>query len=347
MATVWVAMSGGVDSSVAAARLMEAGHHVTGVTMQLLPEGEDVGRCCSTDALRSARRVCEALGIDHYALNMRDVFRRDVIEPFVAAYAAGATPNPCIECNQQMKFSRLLAKARTHGADALATGHYARITEEPGGARWLARAADRAKDQSYFLYRLTEPALDHVLFPLGEVSKEWVRAEAERLGLPSATRPESQEVCFVPRSTASFVIGCRPAAGRHGPVVDTSGKTIGTHRGIGRYTVGQRKGLGLAGGPWYVSGIRPDDNMVVVAHGVPVAAERIDLVDTVWRGDDIRQVDVVVRYRSRPVAAHVTRTRTGLSISLENALPCVATGQAVVCYVGDRVVGGGVVDRTR
>ncbi|HET6497865.1 MAG TPA: tRNA 2-thiouridine(34) synthase MnmA, partial [Coriobacteriia bacterium] len=270
-------MSGGVDSSVAAARLVQEGHHVTGVTMQLLPEGDDAGGCCSTDALRSARRVCDTLGIAHHTLNMREVFRRDVIEPFVASYAAGATPNPCIDCNQRMKFSHLLAKARTQGADALATGHYARVATGLGGTRSLERAADRGKDQSYFLYRLTEPALGHVLFPLGDVTKEWVRAEAGRLGLPSATRPDSQEVCFIPQDPGSFVAERRAEAGLPGPVVDESGKRVGVHRGVCRYTVGQRKGLHLASGPWYVSEVRPRDNTVVVSRGVPATVERIAL----------------------------------------------------------------------
>lgn len=344
---MWVAMSGGVDSSVAAARLLEEGHHVTGVTMQLLPEGEGAGGCCSTDALRSARRVCEALGIEHYTLNMREVFRSEVIEPFVASYAAGETPNPCIECNQRLKFSHLLAKARAHGADALATGHYARIAEAPDGTRWVERAADRAKDQSYFLYRLTDPALAHVLFPLGDVTKEWVRAEAGRLGLPSAARPESQEVCFVPQDAGSFVAEHSLTAARPGPVVDESGRAVGIHRGVGRYTVGQRKGLGLSGGPWYVSEIRPHDDTVVVSQGAPATVERLDLASGVWRGGDVSEVAVVVRYRSRPVSAHVTRGGSALTVTPTRPIPRVAPGQAVVCYVGDRVVGGGVVDRTR
>jgi tRNA-uridine 2-sulfurtransferase len=346
VSNVWVAMSGGVDSSVAAARLVREGHQVTGVTMQLLPEGEDPGSCCSTDAVRTARRVCDLLGIDHYTLNLRDAFEEIVVEPFVAAYAAGCTPNPCIVCNDRLKFSLLLARACTHGADALATGHYARIVEDPDGIRWLHRGRDGSKEQSYFLYRLAEPAIERVLFPLGESTKSEVRAEAAGLGLPSAARPESQEVCFVPADAGSFVAGRAPRAGVKGPILDDAGLRIGTHRGIAYYTVGQRKGIGLAGGPWYVSEIRPADNTIVVSAGTPAPVTRIDLSDPVWRVGPTGRVEVVVRYRSSPMPARVSRSDVGLHVDLEGTIGRVAPGQAVVCYVGDRVVGGGVVSTT-
>ena len=336
-------MSGGVDSSVAAARLVREGHQVTGVTMQLLREGEDPGSCCSTDAVHSARRVCDLLGIDHYTLNLREAFEEIVIEPFVAAYAAGQTPNPCIVCNDRLKFSLLLARALTHGAEALATGHYARIVEDPGGTRWLHRGRDRSKDQSYFLYRLAGPAIDHVLFPLGESTKTEVRAEADGLGLPSAARPESQEVCFVPGDAGAFVARRTPHADVEGSIVDDAGTRIGTHRGIAHYTVGQRKGIGLAGGPWYVSEIRPSDNSIVVSAGTPALVTWIELADPVWRAGHTERVEVVVRYRSSPAPARVSRTDVGLHVELEEPIGRVAPGQAVVCYVGDRVVGGGVV----
>jgi tRNA-specific 2-thiouridylase len=336
-------MSGGVDSSVAAARLVREGHQVTGVTMQLLPEGDDPGSCCSTDSVRTARRVCDLIGIDHYTLNLRDAFEQLVIEPFVAAYATGSTPNPCIVCNDRLKFSLLLSRALTHGADALATGHYARIVEDSDGIRWLHRGRDRSKDQSYFLYRLAEPAIGHVLFPLGESTKAEIRAEAQDLGLPSAARPESQEVCFVPEDTGPFIAGRSPRAAEPGPILDETGVRIGTHRGIAHYTVGQRKGIGLAGGPWYVSEIHPADHSIVVSAGAPAAVTRIDLSDHVWRYGLPERVEVVVRYRSSPVSAWVSRTDVGLRIDLEESIGRVAPGQAVVCYVGDRVVGGGVV----
>ncbi|MFU8891337.1 MAG: tRNA 2-thiouridine(34) synthase MnmA [Anaerosomatales bacterium] len=348
MASVWVAMSGGVDSSVAAARLVREGHRVTGVTMQLLPEGDEPGRCCSVDAVHAARRVCDLIGIEHYTLNMRDVFEAHVIEPFVRAYASGLTPNPCIACNDRLKFALLLARARTHGAEALATGHYARIVSDEVGRFWLHRARDPAKDQSYFLYRLTEPAIESVWFPLGDTTKAEVRAEARSLGLPTAERPESQEVCFVPQDAGSFVAARVPSAGSPGPILDEHGERVGTHGGIGRYTIGQRKGLGVAGGPWFVSEIRPATNTVVVAHGAPVPVISIALEDVVWRDAACARVDAVVRYRSDRIPASITPTSDGGAlVELDLPVAGVAPGQAVVCYTGDRVVGGGVVRATR
>jgi tRNA-specific 2-thiouridylase len=339
-------MSGGVDSSVAAARLVEQGHHVTGVTMQLLPEGEDPGRCCSTDAVRAARRVCDLLGVDHYTLNMRELFETEVVEPFVNAYAAGRTPNPCIVCNDRLKFAYLLSRARTNGADVLATGHYARSLADDAGRRWLHRGLDPDKDQSYFLYRLDEPAISHVSFPLGDTTKAGVRAEARALGLPTAERPESQEICFVPGDAGSFVESRRPAAGTPGPIIDGRGNRLGTHQGVGCYTIGQRKGLGIAGGPWFVSGIRAGENAVVVTHGAPATVTTLRLEDVVWRADTALRVEAVVRYRATPIPASVHRVSGEMVLELDEPVAGVAPGQAVVCYVDDRVVGGGVVKPT-
>ncbi len=347
MAVLWVAMSGGVDSSVAAARLVAAGHEVTGVTMQLLPEGEEDGRCCSSDAVRSAKRVCDRLGIGHYTLNMRDVFARCVVDAFVTEYASGRTPNPCIECNDRVKFAELLARARTAGADALATGHYARIERDRDGVPWLARGRDGSKDQSYFLYRLTREQLEHVWFPVGDSTKAQIRAEAADLGLPSATRPESQEICFVPEDAGAFVIEHCPAAGHPGPIVDEHGEVLGAHRGLARYTIGQRKGLGLPGGPWYVTAIDADTNRVTVAPRSPADVKTIELTRTVWRPVALTSVDAVVRYRAEQVPARVTRPRDGvIELELVHPVSGVAPGQAVVCYSGKRVVGGGVAEST-
>lgn len=347
MTSLWVAMSGGVDSSVAAARLVRQGHRVTGVTMQLLPEGDEPGRCCSNDSVHAARRVCDLLGIDHYTLNMRDAFEAEVMDPFVRAYAAGLTPNPCIACNDRLKFALLLARARTQGAEALATGHYARIVSDDVGRPWLHRARDRAKDQSYFLYRLDQPAIDSVWFPLGDTTKPEVRAEARSLGLSTAERPESQEVCFVPQDAGSFVVARAPSAGVPGPIVDEQGERVGTHRGVGRYTIGQRKGLRIPAGPWFVSAVRAPENTVVVAHGAPATVASIELEDVVWRDTACTRVDAVVRYRSDPIPASVSATSDGVLVELDIPVAGVAPGQAVVCYTGDRVVGGGVVRATR
>lgn len=335
-------MSGGVDSSVAAAQLVEQGHEVTGVTLQLLPEGQRDDTCCSADAIQAASRVCERLDIPHHTLNMRDVFERQVIAPFVDSYAAGLTPNPCIECNMKIKFGELLAKARAHEAEYLATGHYARVFVGPDEELWLARGKDTAKDQSYFLYRLVPELLRHVMFPLGNLSKDEVRAEASRLRLPSATRPESQEVCFIPSDVGSFVEARAPASGRAGPIVDADGQPLGTHRGIVHYTVGQRKGLGLSGGPWYIAEIRPERDTLVVTSDRPRGAVRIVAGNPVWRGGE-REVSAMVRYRAKPVPARVVPEPDQLTVHFAELVDGVAPGQAVVCYDEDRVVGGGVV----
>ncbi len=345
MACVWVAMSGGVDSSVAAARLVAAGHDVTGVTMQLLPEGDEEGRCCSTDAVRSARRVCDRLGVPHYTLNMRDVFASRVVDPFTAEYASGRTPNPCIACNDRVKFVELLARARTAGADALATGHYARIVPEAGGDPWLARGRDEAKDQSYFLYRLTRAQMAHVCFPLGDALKTEIRAEAAALGLPSAARADSQEVCFVPDGAGAFVASRVPGAAAPGEIRTTAGALLGAHEGVCHFTVGQRKGLGLPAGPWYVTRIDAGTRTVIVDRA-PAKARSLTLSALVWHDPAIREVGAQLRYRATPAPAVVTPDLPARTATIEFAqgIEQVAPGQAVVCYVGDRVVGGGVVE---
>lgn len=350
MARVFVAMSGGVDSSVAAALLAEGGHDVTGVTMQLLPSGSDPGQCCDDDALRSARRVCDLIGIPHFTVNMRDLFEREVVGPFVGEYAAGRTPNPCVLCNDRVKFSALLAWAMTQGADALATGHYARIEVDADGTRWLVRGRDNAKDQSYFLYRLVTPALDHVLFPLGERTKDSVRAYASSRDLPTAQRSESQEICFMePGGHARFVEtrADLPAVG--GQIVDESGNVLGHHAGIARFTVGQRKGLGIAAPtPLYVVAIEADRARVVVGPASSLERRVVVLEDVVWRGGPHEMaVACQTRYRMAPVAAVARPGSDALEIEFDAPVISVAPGQAAVCYVGDRVVGGGTVASAR
>lgn len=360
---VFVAMSGGVDSSVAAALLVADGHEVTGVTMQLLPAGDDPGQCCGDDAVRSARRVCDVLGVPHYTLNMREVFAKAVIEPYIAAYARGATPNPCIACNDRVKFSALLARVRTLGADVLATGHYARIISDAGGTRWLARGLDTGKDQSYFLYRLVPPALDDVIFPLGELCKADVRAKAASLGLPSAARADSQEVCFVAAGDTAAFVGARvPAALSPGPIVDQTGAVLGTHHGIARYTTGQRKGLGITSAePLYVTAIDAPTRTIHVGRHGDLMRREIALTAAVWRlggrtaHERCERVLVQTRYRGEPAEATATFVPAGseaagtkiggedrVRVTFDVPVAGVAPGQAVVCYQDDRVVGGGV-----
>ncbi|NMA72077.1 MAG: tRNA 2-thiouridine(34) synthase MnmA, partial [Firmicutes bacterium] len=252
-ARVLAAMSGGVDSSVAAALLLEQGYEVIGVTMQLWPKDLPIhhdGGCCSLSAVEDARRVARILGIPYYVLNFQDLFTREVIDPFTREYLRGRTPNPCIWCNDRVKFGALLEKARELDAQYVATGHYAQVAYDPQRGRYLLKkAVDGAKDQTYALYGLTQVQLAHVLFPLGGYTKEEVRAMARERGLPVASKGESQDICFIPdRDLKGFLERRAPGAARPGPIVNRKGERLGTHQGAIRYTVGQRKGLGIAAG---------------------------------------------------------------------------------------------------
>ncbi len=346
MARVFVAMSGGVDSSVAAALLLEQGHDVTGVTMQLWPSSDTEGGCCSVSAVRDARRVCDLLGIAHYQLNYRDIFERDVVTPFAEQYAAGKTPNPCIACNDRVKFADLLAKVSAQGAEFLATGHYARIERDESGVPWLARGMDPGKDQSYFLYRLTPEQMEHVLFPVGELHKADVRAMAERFGLPTARKPESQETCFATDGDYAAVVGERaPTAVAPGDIVDADGRVLGRHEGIAHYTVGQRRGIGIGGtgDPLFVLRVEPEPNRVVVGPRDALAVSRIEARDVVWHATQRVRVGAAVRYRMAARDALAQVEGDELIVDFTEPLFGVAPGQSVVCYEGDRVLGGGVI----
>ena len=346
MATVFVAMSGGVDSSVAAALLIRAGHDVTGVTMQLWPSGQDEGGCCSVDATRDAKRVCDSLGIPHYTLNFRDFFEAAVVEPFCDAYASGCTPNPCIVCNDVVKFEELWRRVELQGAEYLATGHYARIVERDG-EMWLARGLDPGKDQSYFLYRMSALQLRHTLFPVGNLAKSEVRALARQFGLPTAERAESQEICFVPGDDVqAFLRERRPGAFVPGDILDMTGATVGAHMGTPSFTVGQRRGLGIGGGGGrrYVTAVDAAAATVSVGSRRDLRVTRVCAEDVVWRGgSDEQEADVVVRYRAMPVAATLSLTDGTLCAELHEPVEGVAAGQALVGYDGDVVIGGGVI----
>ncbi|MFB3881036.1 MAG: tRNA 2-thiouridine(34) synthase MnmA [Armatimonadota bacterium] len=355
---VAVAMSGGVDSSLAAALLLEQGCEVVGLTMQLWPrEREDdmppaMRGCCGLDAIDSARRVARHLGIRHCVLNLREPFERFVIDQFCDEYAAGRTPNPCIRCNTFVKFGPLLHRARQIGCEKLATGHYARVEFDTSRDRWrLRRGADHSKDQSYSLYGLTQEQLSFALFPLGDLTKKETRQGAARLGLPAADRAESQEICFISgEDYRQYLTRRRPEVAVPGSIVDTKGREVGRHRGIAFYTVGQRKGLGIAAAkPLYVLSIDAQANRLVVGNEGEAAFKglvmrEVNYVSAPSLPAEGADLTVKVRSTARPVAC--TARPQGSRVVVEFAQPerAVAPGQAAVCYDGDTVALGGIVE---
>jgi tRNA-specific 2-thiouridylase len=336
---VAVAMSGGVDSAVA---LLHSLPNAVGVTLRLWldPDGPDAERaCCSPEAVIAARETCHALGVPHVTLDLREDFRRAVVDPFVRGYARGETPNPCMRCNGAFRFGRLLAFARRAGADVLATGHYARIVEHRG-RRLLARAEDPQKDQSYMLARLDPAKLDRIVFPLGAQSKEETRAEAEQAGLAVARRGESQEACFLAGDDYRAFLERHGLGAREGAIVDEEGRELGRHAGHWRFTPGQRKGLGVAAAqPLYALRSDARTNTVVVGPRESLARRTVDAVGRLYA--PVERADVKLRYRSDAVAAEVETTTDGFRLQLDQPSYGVAPGQAAVLYDGDVVVGAG------
>src|SRR4051794_39876131 len=341
---VAVAMSGGVDSAVA---LLRAGPQAIGVTLRLWldPHGPDAERaCCSPEAVLAARATCHRLGIPHVTLDLREEFRRAVVEPFVRGYAAGKTPNPCIRCNGSFRFAELLDFAERAGAERLATGHYARIVARDDRLL-LARAADERKDQSYMLARLDPRFLDRIWFPLGEQGKDETRAEAARAGLEVAGRAESQEACFLAGGDYRDFLARHGLSAEDGPVVDEQDNELGRHGGFWRFTPGQRKGLGVAAGePLYMLRSEPGTNAVVVGPRGALATDEVTV-----RGRlhvELERAEVKLRYRSPAVGASVTSTDGGFCLRLDRPAYGVAPGQAAVLYDGDAVVGAGTIEPT-
>ena len=346
-------MSGGVDSSVAAALLAEQGHDVIGLSMQLYDQrgGESFGSCCTLDDLHDARRVATSIGIPHYIVNFERQFEDTVIANFVREYAAGRTPIPCAHCNSDLKFSTLLDRARGFGAEHVATGHYARVIRRDDGRWLLLRSADREKDQSYFLFSLTQEQLARAAFPVGDLTKPRVRDEARRLGLRVAEKPDSQEICFVPGGDyASFVAKKNPDVERGGAIVDEQGQRLGEHGGVHRFTIGQRKGLGVsAPAPLYVLKLEPQTGTVVVGPRAALEKTTLTASGVNWIAcdapDEWVRVEAQIRHRHVPASGRV-RALPGDGAELEFDAPqsAITPGQAVVLYDGDIVVGGGWID---
>ncbi len=349
---VIVAMSGGVDSAVAAGLLVREGYDVVGITMRLWTRDDAEGRlhqkrCCGVEDIDDARAAADVLGIPHYVLNLEDEFNRKVVDYFVGEYERGRTPNPCLACNEHVKFRALLDRAIALDADYLSTGHYARVYHREAASE-LHRAVDDSKDQSYVLYTLQQPELRRLLFPVGHYPKTEIRRLALEMGLPLHDKPDSAEICFVPGNDYRAFLAERIPQ-RPGDIVDAAGAVVGGHEGVAGFTIGQRKGIGAFGGKRFVTEIDPELNVITIGSEEDLLAHRLWTEAPYWVGGEppaqAFEALVKVRYKSPPAPAHVRLADGGLDIEFEHPLRAVTPGQAAVLYDGERVIGGATIAR--
>ncbi len=354
---VLIAMSGGVDSAVAAARLCDMGHEVVGVTLHLWDYPDDApakSRCCAPEDAHDARTVADFLGIPHYTFDRRELFAREVVDPFVDAYLHGHTPSPCVSCNRTVKIRELLSLADRLGAARIATGHYAKVAQDDDGKMRLYRGRDRRKDQSYFLHMLSSAQLARLVLPLADAVKEEVRAEAIERNLPRADKGESQELCFVSSSHYARFVEERATDGRirPGKILNRNGEQLGEHGGVHRFTIGQRRGLGIAlGEPAFVTSIDESSGAVTVGPAQDIYCDGAEIYDTTW-ADDITlplRAQVKVRSHHEPADALITRAegKDATIVRFSEAVRAVSPGQIAVAYDGDRVLGGGTIRAAR
>lgn len=343
---IMVAMSGGVDSSVAALLLKRQGNEVTGVTMCLGVKTEDEAKCCGLAAIEDARRVCDKLGIGHYVLDFSVQLEAKVIDDFVKEYSKGRTPNPCVQCNKHLKFDQLLKKAIGLGFEGLATGHYAKVEQENG--KWLLKKSkDRHKDQTYFLYCINKDDLSRIYFPLAEYTKDEVRALAKQADLPVADKAESQDICFVPEGDYPEFLKDRVKNIPKGDIVDTAGKILGRHKGLFHYTIGQRAGLGIAvGKPCYVVELDAENNRLIVGAKEDLRCKGLEASQANWLAGEIPlELEAKIRYAHKAASCKIIKKDDSFSLIFDQPQESITSGQSVVIYAGDVVVGGGIIER--